>query len=222
VGRRGRTPSVLTKMALPLLALALVISGSASGKGFTRAVLVSSDGRALDVRGSERQIDGLLSRRGSLEPIRSGYLRLFFVGAGDFPANAGRYYPAQRCVALDWPTYETSCRAIDPAVAHLLRASAGRARFRIGPTVLERIEYGPEGGKLLTPLQGPLELALDRNGRVAPKPRGCYRLTGSWRGPRAVVRPRTFLLCPRGVYANGRLHPLGNGAWAWFRANVGS
>jgi hypothetical protein len=211
---------VLTKLALALLGLALVIPASAPGKGYARVVLISSDGRSLEVRGSERQIDGLLSRRGSPEPIRSGYVRLFFVGAGDFPANAGRYYPEQRCVALDWPRYERSCQAIDPAIARLLRPSAALERFRSRPTVLERISYDAKHSKLLTILRGPVELALDRNGRAMPKPSACYLLTGSWQGPRAAVRPRQFLLCPRGVYANGRLHPLGRGVWAWFRLNV--
>jgi hypothetical protein len=93
------------KLALAVFAaLALSVPGSAPAKGFTRVVLVGSDGRWLEVRAREPEIDGLLSRRGAAARPRGGYLRLFFVGPGDFPANPARYYPDSRCVALDWPT----------------------------------------------------------------------------------------------------------------------
>ena len=39
-------------------------------------------------------------------------MRLFFVGPGGFPASPARYYPSQRCVALDWPSYETTCARV--------------------------------------------------------------------------------------------------------------
>jgi hypothetical protein len=218
---RARTPHVPAKLAALFLGLALVVPASAPGKGFTRVVLVASDGRSVEVRGSERELDGLLSRRGSLERIRGAYLRLFFVGGGDFPANAARFYPDPNCVALDWPTYETSCRAIDAAVADLLQPATTLPRFRRPPTVLERIDYGGQGSRRVAVLRTPVELALNRIGRAAPKPRSCYPLSGSWRGPRAALRPRKFLLCPRGVYAAGRLYPLGHGVWAWFQLNMG-
>jgi hypothetical protein len=224
-GRRVRTQSVRAKLALVLLVgLALSVPASAPGKGFTRVVLVSSDGRSVEVRGSEAEIDVLLSRRGALERIRGGYLRLFFVGPGDFPANPARYYPDPGCVALDWPTSETSCRLVEAAVARLLRPALTLARFRLRPTVLARIAYSGHLGRHLkkaSALKDPVELALDRRGHAAPKPRGCYPLRGVWRGPRAALRPRRFLLCSGGVYAAGRLYPLGRGVWAWLRVNVG-
>jgi hypothetical protein len=209
------------KLALALLVgFALSVPASAPGKGFTRVVLISSDARSVEVQGTEAEIDGLLSRRGSLERLQGGYLRLFFLGPGDFPANPARYYPHPRCVALDWPTYETSCRRIETAVARLLRPASMLARFRARPTVLARIAY--RGNTLKTAaLKGPVELALNRRGRVAPVPSRCDPLAGSWRGPRAALRPRRFLLCPGGVYADGRLYSLRRGVWEWFRLNVG-
>jgi hypothetical protein len=165
-----------------------------------------------------------LSRRGGLERARAGYLRLFFVGPGDFPANPARYYPEQRCVALDWPAYEFSCRRIDPTLTRLLARVDGLSRFRIRPTVLARVTYrGDFPGQLKTAgaLKGPAELALDRPGKAAAPPRRCYTFTGSWRGPATTLRPRRFLLCPGGVYAARRLYPLRQGVWEWFRLNVG-
>jgi hypothetical protein len=211
-------------MAAVLGVLALSVPPSASAKGFQRVVLVAPDGRSLEVHARESAIDGLLSRRGGVEPIRGGYLRLFFAGPGDFPANPARYYPGVGCVALDWPAYETSCRHVDPALVRLLRASHALARFRAGPTVLTRVGYaGPFPGLLQTAaeLKSPVEMALDRKGRTAPRPRSCFALTGRWHGPAGGLRPHRFLLCPDGVYADGRLHPLRRGVWQWFRLNVG-
>jgi len=216
---------VRANLVLALLtALALIVPASAPAKGFTRVVLVASDGRWVEVRAKESEIDGLLSRRGPVVRIRGGYLRLFFVGPGDFPANPARYYPLQRCVALDWPAYETSCGRVSPALVRLLRSARTLSRIRNRPTVLARVTYhGTFPGLLKTAaaLKTPLEMALDRIGRAAPQPRRCYALTGRWRGPAAALRPRRFLLCAQGVYAGGHLYPLQRGVWEWFRLNVG-
>lgn len=213
------------KLAVALLTL-LALSVPASGpcEGFSRVMLVGSDGRSVDVRARESEIDGLLSRRGSAVPFRGGYMRLFFVGPGEFPANPARYYPDQRCVALDWPTFEGSCGRVSPAAVRLLRRAGRLARFRDRPTVLASVTYlGRFPGLLKTAaaLKGPVELALDRTARAARQPQRCYSFTGGWRGPAAALRPRRFLLCPQGVYANQRLYPLGRGVWAWFELNVG-
>jgi hypothetical protein len=207
-----------------LVVFALSAPAPVTAKGFTRVVFVASDGRSVEVRARESETDGLLSRRGSLARIRGGYLRLFFVGPGDFPANAARYYPDPRCVALDWPTYETSCQRIDQTLVLLLGRARTLARFRERPTVLGRITYlGTPMGALRSAaaLRSPVELALDRTGRVAAQPPRCYAFTGRWRGPSAALRPRRFFLCPEGVYADRRLHPLRRGVWEWFRLNVG-
>ncbi len=216
---------VPTKLALALLiVLALSVPASAPAKGFTRVVLIASDGRSVDVRAGESEIDGLLSRRGSVVPLRGGYLRLFFVGPGDFPANPARYYPDPRCVALDWPTHERSCGRVSPTLVRLLGRARTLSRFRDRPTVLARLTYlGTFPGLLKTAaaLRSPVELALDRTGRAAQQPHRCYPFTGRWRGPAAALRPRRFLLCAEGVYADQRLYPLGRGVWEWFQLNVG-
>jgi len=216
---------VRTKLVLALLGtLAFSVPASAPAKGFTRVVLVASDARSVEVRGKEAAIDGLLSRRGPTRSARGGYLRLFFVGPGDFPANQARYYPASRCVALDWPSYETSCGRVSPALVRLLRRAHGLPRFRACPTVLAQVTYLDRFPGLLqtaVALRGPVELALDRTGRTARQPRRCYAFAGRWRGPAAAQRPRRFLLCPNGIYADLRLYPLRRGVWAWFQLNVG-
>ncbi len=211
------------KLALALLAaLALSVPAAVPAKGFTRVVLVASDGGWIEVRAKEPTIDGLLSRRGSVGQLRGGYLRLFFVGPGDFPANPGRYYPDRRCVALDWPTYETSCRRVNSTLVRLLRRAQALPRFRARPTVLAGITYlgSPDSAAVLL-LKSPVELALARRGRASSPPSRCYSFAGVWRGPAAALRPRRFLVCADGAYAAGRRHPLGRGVFEWLRLNVG-
>jgi hypothetical protein len=206
-----------------LIVLALGVATSAAAKGFTRVILIGSDGRSVEVRAPETAIDGLLSSRGPIQPIRGGYLRFFFVGPGDFPANPARYYPAAECSALDWPTYETSCGRIGPRLVRLLRPARTLPRFSVRPTVLARITYrGRFAGAITTAaaLRDPIELALDRRGRAGPEPRRCYQFGGRWRGPAAARRPREFLLCSAGVYADHHLYPLRRGVWEWFLLNV--
>jgi hypothetical protein len=193
------------------------VSASAEAKGFGRLVVIGSDGRSVEVHAEERVIDGALSHRGELAPARGGYLRLFFVGPGDFPANPARYYPEALCVALDWPRYETFCRRVHPATARLLLKSRTLQRFHVRPTVLARIASG--GARAPDPLRDPIELALDRIGRPTVRPGSCAELAGTWRGPAAAMRPRRFWLCPTGVYAAGRLHPLREGVLDWFRGS---
>jgi hypothetical protein len=203
--------------------LAVMLPGSAAAKGFTRTILVGSDGRWVEIHTQELTIDGLLSTRGSVEPIRGGYVRLFFVGPGDFPVSPARYYPEPECVALDWPTYERSCGRINPALVRMLRPARSLPRFRARPTILVSISYhGRLSGTVTTAtaLKTPVELALDRKGRSVPLPTSCYAFSGRWRGPVASERPQRLLLCAGGVYANQRLYQLKRGVWEWFRLNV--
>ena len=206
-----------------IVGLALTLPGAAAAKGFTRTVLVGPNGRWVEIHAKEPVIDGLLSTRGTVERIRGGYVRLFFVGPGDFPASPARYYPAPECVALDWPTYERSCSRINPTLVRLLRPARSLSRFDVRPTILASIKYhGQLPGTITTAaaLKTPVELALDRSGRSAPLPRSCYAFSGRWQGPAAAERPGRFLLCAAGIYANHRLYPLRRGVWEWFRLNV--
>ena len=169
--------------------LAVMLPGSASAKGFTRAILVGSDGRWVEIHAQELTIDGLLSTRGSVEPIRGGYVRLFFVGPGDFPVSPGRYYPEPECVALDWPTYERSCRRINPALVRMLRPARSLPRFRCTPDdprehQLPRptVRHDHNGGRD----EDPVELALDRQRSVGLPPGILLRVFRAVGGPVAA------------------------------------
>jgi hypothetical protein len=221
IGRVGWRDAAHVLAFVGIVALALALPGSAAAKGFTRAVLVGPNGRWVEVHAKESVIDGLLSTRGPVERIRGGYVRLFFVGPGDFPANPARYYPEPECVALDWPRYERSCRRINQSLVRLLRPARSLSRFDVRPTVLVSVKYRGRFSGMITALKTPVELALHRSGRPAPRPRGCYAFAGRWQGPAAAERPGRFRLCAAGIYANQRLHPLRRGVWEWFRLNIG-
>jgi hypothetical protein len=212
----------VSRALVVVAAVALTQPVGASAKGFTRVVLVGSDGRSTAVQGSERAVDGLLSERGARASPDGGYVRLFFVGPGEFPAAPARYYPKRSCVALDWPRYETTCGRIS-GPARLLRRAGSLARFHVPPTVLARIGYRGAFRRVITTaaaLKPEVELAFDRPSRSSPRPKDCYAFAGVWRGPAARARPHRFLLCETGIYAAGRLYPLDRGVWAWFRLNV--
>lgn len=204
----------------------LFVIAPASAKSLNRAVLVGSDGTWMRVQGSVVDFDNL-ARDPASKPQRTkgGYVRLYFVGPGEFPANRARYYPRQRCIALDWPTYQRSCVAVKPKLFHLFGRSHRFARFTERPTVLSRLRYTSSSsaspGLTGPALAGSVELALLRTGVAMPAPASCYELAGSWEGPAAEQRPRRLSLCRNGVYADGRLHPLNRVAWEWFRRNVG-
>jgi hypothetical protein len=202
-----------------LAALAVSLPAATPAKGFARAVLVGANGEWVDVRAAETTIDGLLSRRGAQAPIRGGFLRLVFVGPGEFPANPARYYPAGRCVALDWPRYEITCRRISSRLVRLLERAKRLSTFHRQPTVLARLTL--DGGRAVPALATAVELALARSGRPTTPPIGCYALSGRWSGPAAARRPARFHVCADGVQARGRLHLLGRGPWEWLRLNVG-
>ncbi len=201
----------------------LLLVASAPGKTLNNAVLISPEGDWVRVAGSQSAFADL-GRNPSAKPLRTqgGFVRLYFVGPGEFPANRARYYPRQRCIALDWPTYEGMCRAVEPTLIAQFRRSHGWSRSTERQPVLLRLRYVSSTGSTsgLAGLAGSVELALARRGVVSAIPASCYALHASWEGPDASSRPRDIWLCRGGVHADGRLHALGPGAWKWFELNV--
>jgi hypothetical protein len=216
------------RMRCGLLLVALVglsVPSSAAAKGFNRVVVIGADHRSVELRGSESVLGWADSTPG--RRLRGGYLRLFYIGPGDFPANPARYYPETGCIALDWPTFETTCRPASTRQKRLLSRTRGLPLFREPPTHVSRIGYlGSKdafSGQLKGPgaLKDPIELALDRTSRAAAKPRHCFAFRVTWRGPQSAERPRRLFLCASGVYTQGRIHPLRSGVWRWFALNTG-
>lgn len=214
---------VLRRVLLAGVMVALVAAVPASAKTLNRAVLVGAHGTWVRIGSTAADFESL-ARDPSSKPqrVKGGFVRLYFVGLGEFPANRARYYPGQRCIALDWPTYERSCVAVNPKLVRLFGRSHRFARFTERPKVLSRLRYASSSGA--SPgfaLTGSVELALLRTGIARSEPAGCYELAATWEGPAAERRPRHLSLCRDGVYADGRLHLLHRGVWEWFRRNFG-
>jgi hypothetical protein len=213
----------MQRAMLVFLAFGLLVVAPAPGKTLNAAVLVGSDGAWVRVAGSANDFENL-GRDFASKPQRTkgSYVRLYFVGPGEFPANRARYYPRQRCVALDWPSYQRSCVALKSKLVPTFRRSHRLARFTERPTILSRLRYPSSTASIgLAAVTGSVELSILRKGVTSSEPIACYRLTGTWKGPVAADRPKRLLLCRSGVFADGRLHPLNRAIWEWFRRNVG-
>ena len=222
--RCSRGASTVNAMAIVPVIAALLVVAPAPAKTLTRGVLVGSDGAWVRITGSTRDFENL-ARNPASKPrrINGGFVRLYFVGPGDFPANRARYYPSQRCIALDWPVYERSCVALNPRLMRQFGQSHWFARFTGRPTALSRLRHVSSSGAPppLAALTGSVELALLRKGAPRSAPGGCYGLVARWDGPAADEQPRRLLLCRNGVFADGLLHPLSRLVWEWFRRNFG-
>jgi hypothetical protein len=223
-GRAHDSRVLIRRVLLVCSAVGLLVVTAAPAKTLDRAVLVGSDGAWVRVAGSAVAFDNL-GRDPASRPRRAngGYVRLYFVGPGDFPANRARYYPGQRCIALDWPTYERSCRALNPRLVREFGQSHRLARFAGRPTVLSRLRYLTSSGASpgLAGLTGSVELAVIRRGAASSAVAGCYDFAATWDGPAAKQRPRRLSVCRNGVLADDRLHPLSRSVWEWLRRNVG-
>jgi len=215
----------LRRVLLVGVVLVLLAAVPASAKTLNRAVLVGADGRWVRITSTAADFEDLARDPSSeRQRVKGGFLRLYYVGPGDFPANRAPYYPGQRCIALDWPSYERSCRAVRQELIPLFERSHPLPRFTVRPTVLTRLRLTYTSASVRTRglygLTGAIELALSRNGVAIARPSGCYALTGAWDGPAATLRPKRLSLCRGGVYANGHLHALNRGVWVWFGLNV--
>jgi hypothetical protein len=206
------------------MTLVLILVSSASAKNINRAVLVGADGEWVRVVGSQSTFSDL-ARDPQAKPQRAhgGFVRMYFVGPGDFPANRARYYPGQRCIALDWPTYGRSCRAVNAKLLPQFARSHAWSRFRTAPTSLVRLRYVTPtvSTSALAGLTGSVEMALLRPGVASSKPSTCYDLRASWSGSAATVRPTRVALCRGSVFASGSRYVLDRGVWQWFRLNFG-
>jgi hypothetical protein len=191
-------------------------------KGYAQLVFAGANGHQTFVSGTEAQIDSLLSeRRGATRP-RGGYVRVFFVGPKQFPANSARYFPGVECLALDWPSPEGPCRGIGGRfrLVMLFTAKRGLTQFQHPPTRLSDLRYR---GRNVRAIAGSVELALTGHGHpTSVRPQGCYALRARWKGPEAATHPTRLHLCTSGVLAGGEVYALKKGAWDWLRLNAGA
>jgi hypothetical protein len=204
--------------AVALLIVAAVAVADAGAKGVATLVVVGSNGRSIRIEPEPAVLAVMLYHPGSIynhrpQPAtpRGGYVKLYPLGAGGFPAIPGRFYPATRALCFGW----NQAAAPRPCGRHglprrLLAASQRFALFRGRPTTLSSLRPGGTVN-----LAAALELAFDRYraSRSAPRPARCLPFVAGWDGPQAAWRPSQICIAPRGVYAGGRLYPAGPAVW---------
>ena len=207
------------------LSISLALGGAARAGGpFEQLVGVGADAhwRTIRLAPTGARSDAALFRGGERVPVpRSGYVRLFPV-IGGLPGIPGRYYPG-RALCLGWhDPVDLDCRRLGPAASHLLRPFEALPLRTLRPTVAVEVRHR---SRVLRYADGnvfaALELALDRRPKCCPAPpRAAVPLEVRWRGPAAAKRPREVRLGPQGVYARGRLYPLGRGVSSYVAINL--
>ena len=207
----------------PFLALAflvLAVPPAADAEEIASIVVVGSDGRSTTIEPELPVLRVMLYNPSSVYNVRpkatrprGGYVRIYPLQRGGFPAIPGRFYPATRALCFGWDQAlaPTSCGRLGPP-QRLLAASRRVRLFDSRPTVLTSLKpRGSDNQSLLTAL----ELTFDRyrSARSARRPAPCLPFVATWRGPQAARRPTRVCVSRRGVYARGRLYPAGPAVW---------
>ncbi len=204
--------------AVVLLIVVALIPADAGAKGVATLVVVGSDGRSIGIEPEQAVLAVMLYHPGSVynhrpEPAapHGGYVKIYPLDPGGFPAIPGRFYPATRALCFGWGQVAAprSCgrRGLP---RRLLTASQRLALFHGRPTTLRSLRPGGTDN-----LSVALELAFDRYraSRSAPRPLRCLPFVAAWDGPKAARRPSQICISPRGAYAGGRLYPAGPAVW---------
>src|SRR5436190_8707249 len=183
---------LLTAVVLRLVVA--LIPADAGAKGVATLVVVGSDGRSIGIEPEQAVLAVMLYHPGSVynhrpEPAlpRGGYVKIYPLDPGGFPAIPGRFYPATRALCFGWgqAAAPRSCGRLEPP-RRLLAVSRRLARFRGRPTTLSSLRPGATVN-----LAAALELAFDRHraSRSAPRPLRCLPFVAAWDGPKAARRP---------------------------------
>ncbi len=210
---------------LALLAfLVLVAAPTAAAKDIESIVVAGSDGRSITIEPERAVLAVMLYHPASVYNVRpvpvrprGGYVRVYPLGRGGFPAVPGRFYPATRALCFGWNQARASiaCARLEPP-RQLIAASRRLALFYDHPTVVARLRPGGTVNLFTA-----LELAFDRHrmARSTRRPARCLPFVVTWRGAGAAQRPTSVCVSRGGVYAKGRLYPAGRAVW-WLALNA--
>jgi hypothetical protein len=195
-------------------------------KEFREIVAVGRDGRSVAVHPSPTAVDTLFRASPDARP-EGGYVRLYLLGPDGLPGIPGRYYLETHAACLGWDQAHATpaglCSAVEGALRAAFAPAIGLPRFFGAPPTLHRLRNPRLPAALVQGnLRVAFELAFDRSrlaGRGVP-PTTCIAFTAVWRGPATRARPTRFCLGARGVYARGRLYPLGRGVWSAAALNL--
>jgi hypothetical protein len=201
-----------------LLLLAAVVPSDAAAKGVEALIVVGADGRYSRIEPEQAVLSVMLYNPASAYHVkpkpamrRGGYLKIYPLGVGGFPAIPGRFYPTTRALCFSWNqrVAASSCGRLG-LPRHLLATSRHVARFQGQSTVLTALRPGGTGNLLAA-----LQLAFDRYRASQPanRPEHCLPFVAGWAGPQAAQRPSRICVFRHGVYARGRIYPAGRAIW---------
>ena len=204
-------------LVFALLLLAAIAASGAAAKGVATLVVVGADGRSTAIAPERGVLSVMFYNPASnyhvkpkpAEP-RGGFVKIYPLGAGGFPAIPGRFYPATHALCFSWnQSIASSCGRLG-LPRHLLATSRRLAHFHGRPALLTALR---PGGTLN--LFAALQLAFDRYraSRSASRPQRCLPFVAGWAGPRAAHRPSHICVFRDGVYARGRVYPAGPAIW---------
>jgi hypothetical protein len=213
-------------------AVALALAPPASGKEFRSLVVVGARGDSLEFRAAAGLVGSFFDgasgfnrgRKRESRPLRGGYVRLYPLGPDGHVGIPGRFYAETEAACFDWLQWRRprSCERPNAALLRLLAPARRLARFRGPPTTVAQLRQPRLTPALRSRLHVAFELAFDRSrlARGVARPSRCVVFSARWSGPAAGSRPRSFCLSPTGVYAAGRLYPLGRAVWRLVALNL--
>jgi hypothetical protein len=208
----------LMKVLAVLTFLALAVPAPAAAKGIASIVVVGAVGRSITIEPERAVLAVMLYHPASVYKVRpkparplGGYVKIYPLGPGGFPAIPGRFYPATRALCFSWDQAlaPSECGRLGPP-HRLLAATRRVALFHGRSAVLAKLH--PAGTLNLV---AALQLAFDRyrSARGTRRPARCLPFLATWYGPRATHQPTRICVSRRGVYARGRLYPAGPAMW---------
>ena len=170
--------------ALAVLIGVAVTPSNAAAKDVTAMVVVGADGRSIRIQPERAVLGVMLHHPASVydvlpEPAlpHGGYVKLYPLGSGGFPAIPGRFYPTTGALCFSWDR-------ISPAVVRATRVGAPSDRRYVPPHAVPRAIDG-----------SPRASAREREPR-----RGCLPRLRPVRGvpPRPASRTLSYIRCELG------------------------
>lgn len=206
------------------IAVAILIAAGLAGatrseaKDFEALAIVGSDGGSITLRPASGLIDSFFDfgspynagEKPRRVARRGGYVLLYPLAAGGFPGVPGRFYPATGAACFGWERRgQGLCHRPNATLLRVLRPSLRLKRFRGDAPRIDHLD--PGNGNLN--VVAAIELALGRQNlsRRARTPLSCLHFQARWAAGHHGAR--RLCLGWRGVYARGRLYPLGPSPW---------
>jgi len=189
-----------------ITAAALLAVPAASAKTLTKVVALGAGGMAVELHGLGW--DALQTTSGAAPA--GGYVLVYPLMERGIPARPGRFYPVTGTACFSWDRSALgTCGSISDDVA---RAVADLPLLDGAPTILDGLTVAGRAGRINSNGAVAIELAFARTRAakaMAKRPSNCLAFAARWTGSEAALRPKRFWSCSAGLWAAGKLYPVG-------------